>query len=79
MIRTANKAITQPDQKVSKDTLHSKKLEISEEIKVMIKGKYFSLTTDHWSALANENYGAVTLHFIKEFELKTFSLSCTKH
>jgi hypothetical protein len=46
----------------------------------MIKGmKYFSLTTDHWTSVANENYGAVTLHFIKEFELKTFILSCTKH
>jgi len=45
----------------------------------MIKGKYFSLTTDHWTSLANENYGAITLHFIKEFELKTFILSCTKH
>jgi len=45
----------------------------------MIKGKYFSLTTDHWTSLANENYGSVTLHFIKEFELKTFILSCTKN
>jgi len=45
----------------------------------MIKGKYFSSTTDHWTSLANDNYGAITLHCIKEFELKTFILSCTKH
>jgi len=45
----------------------------------MIKGKHFSLTTDHWTSLANENYGAVTLHFIKEIYLKTFILSCKKH
>ena len=37
MIRRANKAITPPDQKVLEDILHSKKLEISEKIKVMIK------------------------------------------
>ncbi len=37
MIRTANKAITPPNQKVLKDIFHSKKLEISEKIKVMIK------------------------------------------
>ena len=79
MIRAANKAITPPDHKALKDILHSKKLETSEKLKLMIKGKYFSLTTDHWTSVANENYGAVTLHFIKEFELKTFILSCTKH
>jgi len=79
MIRTANTAITPLDQKVLNDILHSKKLEISEKIKVLTKGKYFSLTTNHWNSLANDNYGAVTLHFIKEFELKTFILSCTKH
>jgi len=79
MIRTANKAITPPDQKVLKDILDSKKLEISEKIKAMIRGKYFSLTTDHQTSLANDNYGTITLHFINEFELKTFILSCTKH
>jgi hypothetical protein len=29
--------------------------------------------------LANENYGALTIHFIKDFELKAFVLSCVKH
>jgi hypothetical protein len=29
--------------------------------------------------LAQENYGALTLHLIDNFELKTFILSCRKH
>jgi len=77
MIRTVSKAITPPDQKKLKNILHSKKLELSDQIKVMSKGKYLSFTRDHWTSLDNENYGAMKLHFIKEFELKTFILSCT--
>jgi len=57
IIRPANKAITPPDQKVLKDILHSKKLEISEKIKVMIKGKYFFFDHRSLDSLANENYG----------------------
>jgi len=79
MIRVANKALTPPDNKALKDILQSKKQETSEKLKAIIKGKYFALTTDHWTSVANENYGAVTIHFIEKFELKTFILSCTKH
>ena len=57
MIRTANKAITSPDHNGLKDILHSKKLEISEKIKVMIKGKYFFFDHRSLDSLANENYG----------------------
>jgi len=79
MIRAVSKAVTPPDLKALKGILHSKKLELIEKIKVKVKGKYFSLTTNHWTSLANENYGAITLHFIDEFELKIFILSCKKH
>ena len=34
---------------------------------------------DHWTSLANENYGALTIHFIKDFKLKAYVLSCVKH
>ena len=57
MIRTANTAISPSDQKVLKDILHSKKLEISEKINVMIKGKYFFFDHRSLDSLANENYG----------------------
>ncbi len=29
--------------------------------------------------MANENYGALTIHLIKDFELKAFALSCVKN
>jgi hypothetical protein len=35
---------------------------------------------DHWTSLANENYGAITCHFIDDdFNLKAHVLSCMKH
>jgi hypothetical protein len=79
MIRAANKALFSPDHKVLSNILHTKKLETTEKLKALIKGKHFSLTTDHWTSVANENFGAITLHLIKQFELKTFVLSCAKH
>jgi len=46
----------------------------------MVLGKSFSITVDHWtSIMANENYGALTLHFIYQFELHTIILSFMKH
>lgn len=44
-----------------------------------LEGKHYSVTCDHWTSLAQENYGALTLHLIDNFELKTFILSCRKH
>ena len=37
------------------------------------------MTTDHLTSLAIENYGAIKIYFIEEFEPKAFILSCTKH
>jgi hypothetical protein len=34
---------------------------------------------DHWTSLATENYGAITLHIIDDFKLCAFVLSCVKH
>jgi hypothetical protein len=57
----------------------TKKLQAITMLKAAVKGKYFSLTADHWTSLANENVGAITLHLIVNFELKTCVLSCAKH
>jgi hypothetical protein len=59
--------------------LTAKKLQAMAKLKSAVKGKYFSLTADHWTLLANENYGAITLHLIVDFELKKYVLSCAKH
>ena len=49
------------------------------KLKCYLEKKYFSITCDHWTSIAQENYGALTLHLIDNFELKTFVLSCMKH
>lgn len=79
-MKAANKFITPPSYKATTDILWTKKLETSEKLKKFISEKYYSVTTDHWTSKANENYGAMTLHVInEEFQLKTFVLSCRKH
>jgi len=79
MIRSLNKAVNPPDSRSTIDMLMVKKLQAMAKLKAAVKDKYFSLTADHWTSLANENFGAITLHFIANFELKTHVLSCTKH
>jgi len=44
-----------------------------------LKSRFFSITCDHWTSAAQENYGALTLHVIDNFALKTYVLSCVKH
>lgn len=40
-------------------------------------GKYVSITTDSWTSVKNENYNAITCHFIdNKCELKSYLLSC---
>ncbi len=48
-------------------------------MKTFLKGKYFSVTLDHWTSIANENYAALTLHTIDNFALKKLTLSYLKH
>jgi hypothetical protein len=45
----------------------------------LIGSNFFSVTTDHWTSISNENYGVITLHFINEFHLTTVVLSFEKH
>jgi hypothetical protein len=79
MIKSANKTITPPDYRATIDTLNLRKLEAMKALKACVSGEFFSLTADHWTSLANENYGALTIHFIKDFKLKAYVLSCVKH
>jgi hypothetical protein len=68
-----------PDYKSTIDMLTAKKLQAMAKLKAAVKGKYFYLTADHWTVLANENFGAIMPHFIVNFELNTHVLSCAKH
>ena len=48
-------------------------------MKEFLHDKYYSITLDHWTSLATDSYGAITLHLIDDFKLHSFVLSCTKH
>jgi hypothetical protein len=79
MIKAANKSLSIPDYKTTYDLLFGKKTEATRKLKCYLESRYFSITCDHWTSMAQENYGALTLHLIDNFELKTFVLSCKKH
>lgn len=79
MIQVANKTIVVPDHKALSDILYEKKTECTRKLRLFLKSRFFSITCDHWTSAAQENYGALTLHVIDNFALKTYVLSCVKH
>ena len=70
MIYTANPKIVTPDAKTLKRKLQLQKELATTTMKTLLKGKYFSVTLDHWTSIANENYAALILHTIDNFVLK---------
>jgi hypothetical protein len=79
MIRAANKTLDVPSYQTLMSFLQTTKLSAMKKMKAFLKGKHFSITMDHWTSLATDNYGAITLHVIDDFKLITFVLSCVKH
>ena len=79
MIKAANVKLNPPDKKTLKRKLHLIKATATSKMKAFLKGKYFSLTIDHWTSIKNEIYAALTLHTIDDFALKSLTLSCLKH
>ena len=46
----------------------------------MMKGKYYSLTADHWTSCANRSFMAATVHFITDdWKLRSHTLCCKEH
>ena len=41
-----------------------------ESVKLALKGKFFSLTTDHWTSKNNETYSCLTAHYIEDGVMK---------
>jgi hypothetical protein len=39
-------------------------------VKEELKGKYFAVTTDHWTSNNNESYACLTAHYIENGEMK---------
>jgi len=79
MIGSLSSKVTIPDRRELLYNLDGKRESTIKVIKTMLNGNSFSITLDHWTSIANENYGAITLHFIQNFELQTIILSFMKH
>jgi len=79
MISTCNSHVVVPSYQTLFSFLQSVKSASHANMKKFLKGKYFSVTLDHWTSLAMENYGAITIHTIDNFQLYSFVLSCMKH
>jgi hypothetical protein len=69
MIKSLNKTVSVPDYKMTS----------TQKLKSYLNSKFYSVTCDHWTSMPQENYGALTLHLIDNFQLKTFVLCCRKH
>ncbi len=79
MIKALNPKLNPPDAKTLRRKLHLTKATASANMKTFLKGKYFSVTIDHWTSIANQNYAALTLHTIENSVIKSLTLSCLKH
>jgi hypothetical protein len=69
MVHFLNKSVTIPDRKELLRMMDEKRCEVLKALCQELSGDCFSLTTDHWTSLAMENYVAYTIHFINNFEL----------
>ncbi len=72
MIKAANKTLFVPDYKSTTQLLYSKIVLTINKLRIFLEGKYYSIPCDHRTSAAHENYGALTLHLIDSFVLKTF-------
>lgn len=48
-------------------------------VKKELSGKYFALTTDHWTSKNNETYGCLTAHYVDNAQLKRCVLHFEVH
>ena len=79
LIAAANRHVDVPSYQTLMSHLYQVKMGAVSKMKAFLKGKFYSLTMDHWTSLATDNYGAITLHVIDDFQLHAFVLSCVKH
>jgi hypothetical protein len=80
MIKILNGKVVVPERREVLKFLDLKRLSTRQKIKELIGSKYFSITTDHWTSISNDNYGAITVHFIDDnFKLRALVISFEKH
>jgi hypothetical protein len=64
MIKVANKRLTIPNYRKIYHLLYWKKTQAMCKLKCFLEKKYFSIKCDHCTSIAQENYGALTLHLL---------------
>jgi hypothetical protein len=72
LVATANKHVDVPYYQTLMSHLYQVKM--GAVSKTFLKGKFYSLSMDHWTSLATDNYGAIALHVIDDFQLHAFVL-----
>jgi hypothetical protein len=64
------------DNKVIKRILTENYYGLIETVKKKINDTKFALTLDHWTNKSNDTFGAMTIHFIEDFDFKAQTLCC---
>lgn len=70
-------------QTITSDQVRNEIKSLGDVCKVAVKkelsGKYFALTTDHWTSKNNETYGCLTAHYVDNAQLKRCVLHFEVH
>ena len=66
MINTCNPKAPKFSREVIKNEVDSLGLICRKAVAKELKHTYFSVTTDHWTSIANETYSCLTAHYIKD-------------
>jgi hypothetical protein len=67
------------DNKVVLHILKDTYLEVMSDISHNLKGNTYFPTMDHWTSKVKENFFAVIIHYIDEFEFESRTLCCEKY
>lgn len=80
MMKKANPSLQPMDRKSIPQKLAKKSSEIKVTLMNLLVENYYSLTSDHWTSIKNENFMATTCHWIStDWELYSVTLSCEIH
>lgn len=75
MLKTIDPLCPQTSAKKLRDDISFLGLVSREALKRELKGKYFSLTTDHWTSPNDETYSCLTAHWIENSEMHSAVLA----
>ena len=80
MMRETNPNLVIPDRRQTTKLVTQYADEIREVTRKTLQGKHYAITIDHWTSIAQDNFMALTCHFITaDFRLVPKVLGCHKH